>query len=401
MIHSSYFKPTIVPINGADQNKAEIDRLQDMSASVTIDRSKIEEIGRKGIVDWRKGTPTVNLSLRQLEYGSLEFFRKLANLGSTVNTVDHEDFNTSQVDVSAYKTDDNGTFLGTVWYPGLRMSSFSISIGDPNALVERNFTLNCENEITLLNANKYLIYKAYTITTTGLNRTVTISDPAPVADPDDSGAFLFRVVKVSGTTSTELNDDEWSYDGASTLTINGSSSAGDLIKVWYSAGTYISGQDPFVQNDTDQASISADSASIYLASSNYLYKLQSCSFEVALSRFDLREIGKQDVVQRGVRDTTVSVSLGRILESYTIEEVLRGKAGQSYGKIDIRELSDNFSLIIKLYSDNTKTNFLMGYKVTDLAPVGKDLRAPLNDYIQVDNRLEGEEFFITTNEASL
>ena len=41
-------------------------------------REKIKEIGRDGIVDWRKRIPTLRLTARQLEYGSMEFYRKIA-----------------------------------------------------------------------------------------------------------------------------------------------------------------------------------------------------------------------------------------------------------------------------------------------------------------------------------
>ena len=61
------------------------------------------------------------------------------NKGTTVTQINWTDFATSAVDIAGYKTDDNGTFLGTIWYPKLRVNSFSVNIGDPEALIERNF----------------------------------------------------------------------------------------------------------------------------------------------------------------------------------------------------------------------------------------------------------------------
>ena len=262
MIHSSAYKPRIFPVF-SDVADTEIDRVQDLSSTATLNRTKIEEVGRVGIVDWRKTTPTIGVTVRQLEYGNMEFFRQIANKGNTVSQISWTDFSTSAVDIAGYKTDDNGTFLGTIWYPNLRVSGFGLTIGAPDALIERNFNFMGEDEIALINNNKYLIRKRYIISTTGNNRTVTLgTDPTPVADPDNSGQILFKVVKISGGTATELTyGTEWSTDGV-TLTINGSSTTGDVIWAWFSAGSYIAGESTFVNNNADVAGITADACTI-------------------------------------------------------------------------------------------------------------------------------------------
>ncbi len=400
MIHSSNYKPRIIPIYG-DVGSAEIDRLQELTATTTLNRAKIEEIGRAGIVDWRKSTPAVNVSMRQLEYGNLEFHRKLANVGDTVNSIQLTDFRTSSVDIAGYKTDDSGTFLGTVYYPNLRLAGMGLSIGDPQALIERSFTMVGEQENVLLYGNKYLIHKRQTIAA-GTNSTVTLSDPTPIANPDDSGAFLFKVVRMrAGVGTLLLEPGDWSYNGAGTLTINGLSVAGDIILVWYSAGSDIAGNNTFVNNDVDVAGITAECCSIYLQTSNYLYRLQSVGIDTSFDRQDVREIGNRDIVMRGIRDYTNRITLGRILEQYTIEEVLRGKAGLSYGIIDSRNFTSNMNLVIKIYKDSTKTQFKIGYKYLNLAATGVDAGAPLNDYVTRGVTLECQDAFITTQENVL
>lgn len=400
MIHSSYFRPKIMPVL-ADLNPVEIDRLQELSGSGTLNRTKIEEIGRDGIVDWKKSIPSVNLTLRQLEYGSMEFFRKLANKGDSVTQIDFTDFKTPKSDIACYKTDDDGTFLGTIWYPGTRVSGFSVNVGDPEALIERNFTLVGEDEVMLKDGGKYLIHKRFTATG-GADETFTVNDPVPAADPDNSGQFLFKVVRVRSGTATELvHGTNWSYDGTDTLTINGTSVAGDVIKVWYSAASYVGGETPFTVNDSDLAGVSADSCDIFLVTTDRVSRLQSVSLEVSLDRYDVKEVGNKDTVAYGTRDITTRVTLGKILEDYTIEEILRGKAGQSYSKIDVREFSSNLSLIIKIYEDNSKETFKMGYKCTDLAPSGTELGTPTSDYVNRSATLEGEVGFVTTVEGVL
>jgi hypothetical protein len=401
MIHSSMYKPTIIPIY-VDDVMSELDRIQELTATTTLNRTKIEEVGRVGIVDWRKTTPSVSVTLRQLEYGNLEIYRKLANKGASVTTINFTDFKTTGVDICGYKTDDAGTYLGTIYYPDLRINGLSLNIGDPDSLIERRVTLVGEDELVYENANKYLIRQRCVIATGGLNKTCTIASPSPVADPDNSGMFLQKVVKVSGGVATKLTwGTDWSYDGASTLYINGSSSAGDVIWVWYTATTYLAGVDPFTVNDVDVAGISADSCSIFLESANYLYRLQSVAIDSTFNRFDVKEIGNDEIVARGVRDITNRITLGRILEAYTIEEILRGKAGTSYGKIDPRRFTSNMNLIVKIYSDSTKKTFKIGYKYLDVAGTGVDTSTPLNDYVRKGVTLECEEAFICTQENIL
>ena len=93
LVHTSKYQPRVFPFKDGG-SPSEIDRLQDMTASVTIDRTKIKEIGNENIVDWKTGIPTVNLALRQLEYGNIEFWRKLANKADSVETLILDDFKT-------------------------------------------------------------------------------------------------------------------------------------------------------------------------------------------------------------------------------------------------------------------------------------------------------------------
>jgi len=405
MIHSSYYYPRVYPFNGLGL-PAQIDRVQELTKTTTLNRTKIEEVGRVGIVDWRKTTPSVSLSIRQLEFGSLDFFRKLANKIDATTKIQLTDFKTSQVDICGYKTDDSGTFLGTIWYPKQKTAGFSINIGDPTALIERSFSTVGEDEIALVYNNKYFMYRAFTALG-GTNEEITISDgttyPHAVEDPDNSGQYLLRVVRVNaaGTTTTELTyTTDYTYSNSTHVMTVLTTTAGDVLKVYWSATT-AGAQTFFTENDSDLAGISADSCSIYLETSNYLYRLQSVGVDISFDRYDVKEIGNLDVVARGVRDTTARVTLGRILEAYTIEEVLRGVAGISYGKLDVRKFSDNINLIIKIYSDDTKSTFKIGYKITDLSPVGIDGTAPINDYVNQGNTLEGETGFMTTVESDL
>lgn len=399
-VHSTTYKPKIIPIF-SDNGPDEIDRLQDLSATTTLNREKIEEIARDGIVGYRKTTPTTTVTLGQLEYGSIEFWRKLANKGDTVVTIPFTDFRTSAVDIVGFQTDDKDVFIGTVWYPMLRLSGFGINIGDPNALIDRSFTLVGENEITYQNDTKYLIHKRLVVPA-GSDSTVTLSSPTPAVDPDSSGQYIQRVVRMRSGVGTELNyGTDWSYDGAGTLTINGVSNSGDVVKVWYAAATDPNSQSTFTLNDSDLAGITADSADIFLVTTNRVTRLQSISLDGTLSRNDYKEIGNKNIVIRAARDISCNVTFGRILEDYTVEEILRGKAGQNYDKIDLSKLSDELSVVIKVYSDDTKNTFKLGYKLIDLAPTTLDAKTTVNDYETRTVSMVAESGFVTSVETVL
>lgn len=406
MIHSSFYEPRVYPYGGTAAS-AEIDRLQELSGSVSLNREKINEIGRDGTVDWRKGIPEVSLTLRQLEYGSIEFWRKLTNVANTVRTVTLNDFKTSVVDIAGYKTDDNGTFLGTIWYPKLRTSGWGINIGDPEALIERSFSLVGEDEIAFSDSNKYLIYLESTAAGTGHQIVIGSGGfstyPDPQNDPTYSGARqILRVVRVRAGVATELTySTDYTWNSSSNLmTFPSGTLASDLFKVTYSASAYITGGDPFVENNTDLGGIAADSCSIFLKVSNYVYRLQSVAVDVSFDRTDVKEIGNSEVVSRGIREKTVRVTLGRLWEDNEIERLLTN-APAAFGKYDVRNFADDISLTIKIYSDKNKGTFKCGYKFTNLSPVSTDLGVPTKDYINKGNVLEGEEAKITDLESDL
>lgn len=409
MIHTSYWRPRVYPHKG-DIAPTQVDRLQDLSASIALNREKIREIGRDGIVDWRKRIPSVRVTARQFEYGEIEFWRKLANVSDATTSIVLNDFKNSMVDIVGYKTDDDGTFLGSVWYPKLRTAGFGINIGDPQAYVERNFSLVGEDEIIFQGNNKYFNYQRF-VAVGGAPESITIDSPSPVADPDNSGRYLLKVLRINiadGTTDDleyttgTATGDYYSFSAPSTLTV--ATVANDIIKVYYTAATFNTQSQltTFTNNDTDAGALIAESASIYLyvAANNYVYRLQSIGIDVSFDRTDYYEIGNKEVIQRGIREKTVRITLGRILETYTIEEVLRGAAA-SYGKIDAREMTDNITLRVKLYGSHMKNTFNIGYRCANLSPVGFDNGVPLNDYVNRGATLEGEDLTISNSESTI
>lgn len=413
MINASDYKPRIVPVLG-DVDSAEIDRAQSIDPTVALNREKVTEIGREEVVGYLKKSPTVGYRLTQLEYGSIEMWEKLTNSNakgeSGEDPITLDEFKTPCFDILGFLTDDDGTFRGTKMYPALRTSGFSISIGDPQARIERSFDFVGESAITWQGANKYVIYGKHTCGSASDN-VIDLSvsgTPAPAVDPDNAGVYMFRVVRVTalGVSTVLVNGTDYVYENVGqTLTIT-TVTTGDVIKY-----AYTSADAPdviFTPNDSDPSALLGDCASVYMyipasgkpSASDYVYRLQSINFDATFDREDLREIGNASVVQRGIKTNTVTANYSTILEQFTIDEILRGEVA-GYGKIDIEKFTDQITLIVKIYTDNTKSTFAYGFKMTGMSPTDVKDAVATTEYVKSDGTLTGEEMIITKDEAEL
>ena len=400
IIRYSKYRPRIIEVLGSG-SADEIDRVQSIDKTGTINKTKVEEVGTDGVVEYVNQPPSVAYRMVQMEYGQLSFFNKLANKADDNDTIELTDFAASTFDICSYMTDDADTFKGTNWIPKLRLSGFSINIGSPTALIQRNFDFVGEDWINWQGDNKYLIYKEKEVESgdlgSGGDVEITISDPVAVEDPDDE-VYIIRVVRIRDSVATELSaaDADYAYD-TGTLTIE-DCEADDLIKYWYTATTYIAGETPFTSNTTDLPAIQADSVSIYLETGNYVYRLKSANIDVRLTRQDEGEIGNTDIVQRGIGEKTVTITLDRNLEDLTIEELIAGQT-TDYGKLDIRKFTDKLTIRVKLFSDNNKGTFLMGFKCGNLAPSEIRGGTSVGNYTGQGNTLVGQDCVISDVES--
>ena len=94
--------------------------------------------------------------------------------------------------------------------------------------------------------------------------------------------------------------------------------------------------------------------------------LSSLSISATLNRISEAVLGSDEKVLRDVETTEVAWSLeGRVKDS-SIEEALMTQAGLAHGIIDPR-LFNEVSITVKIYTDSTKSTFLIGYKSTGLS----------------------------------
>jgi hypothetical protein len=451
MIHASLYQPNIYPFAGTPGSIA---RAQSIDPTANTNFQRIKEIGRLNTVGYVRKIPSVTYRMTQIEYGSFNFWQQLTNVSSGTETVTLEDFKTSAFDLAAFTTDDVGQiYRGVVLYPYMRTSGFALNIGNPEATIERTFDFIGEQAVTwsapMLNIKTSSMINPYYVEVdhtcgTATEDTIDLSDWSPVQDPDvnvsdfsTAQAFIFRLLLVrDGVTywlvpSNGSDGNDYTYDSTSQIvTLTGNNytvTAEDVYKIFFitsntispvagssisptvnGAGDTIFPTQMFTQDNADVAGLNATSASIFMYvpgsgapnSTDYLYTIQSVSVDVRFERADLKEIGNRNVAQLGINLNKVNVKIGRILQKYTIDQVLRGEASD-YGKLDLQNYCPNLNLgvtlIIKFFSDDTKQTFLYGIMAQQLAPMDVAQGATANTYVKDNVTLDGEALVISTD----
>ncbi|HUW89207.1 MAG TPA: hypothetical protein VMV43_01670 [Candidatus Nanopelagicaceae bacterium] len=401
MIQAKLCQPRLFPHNSA-RAPEQIDRAQDISGNLTINQTKLYEIGRDGKLGVRKESPSLSYSMTQFEYGSMSFWYALANMedpasGGLDDSIDLDDIKSTTFDITAYMTDDDATFRGTMWFPKLRVNGFSLNIGDPDATVERSFDFVGE-DFKILDG-KYFAYETDTVLAPG-DGTVTLD---PVAVEYASGDYIFRVLRIRAGVSTELLEDvgaganTWSYS-APTVTVK-TCETSDILKVYYESSTAY--DTLWADNDVDSDALFAEACEIYMkvGTGTRIYRLQSVGIDVAFERQDWKEIGNKEVVQRGVKSKTVTVALNRFNEGFSLEDILA--TDTTYPYIDPREFSESIQLMVKIFTDSTHETFAMGYLITGLSPTALGTSQAIEDYNQLTNSLESDNLKISSDESEI
>lgn len=397
MIHAKAVKPRVFPWNN-DRDPEQIDRAQDITGDLTLNREKQYEIGRDGILGYKKNTPTFAYSMRQFEFGSMAFWYDLANIENPGSGDDHyvdlNDLKTPYTDIAAFLTDDNGTFTGTIWFPKLRVNGFSINIADPDAILERNFDLVGEDYKIL--DGKYFSFNKHTAS--GATETVTLS-PVPIEWA--SGDYVFKVLRVRSGAVSELTEgtgtNQWSY-ATGDVTVR-TCVISDIIKIYYPSSTAYTTL--WTDNNVDSDFLTADSCEIYMkvGTGTRIYKLQSVGIDVAFERTDYKEIGNSEIVLTGVKSKTVTISLNRYTTDNSLEDIFASDT--TYPYIDPRNFAENIQLQIKVFTDKTHTSFKMGYLINNITPTTMNTSQAIEDYNQRTNNLEADNLKISDVESEI
>jgi hypothetical protein len=408
--HASATKPRIVAYNG-DSNAIDIDRAQSFSGGINQPQENIYEIGRldKMAVDLQVLEGSV--SLTQLEHDSIDFYLALANKTSLPSGgLQLSDFDDALFDIySVGKDKFGGSVEQTLWFEKLSLNSLTLNIADAESRIERSFEFAGDFFKILRYGSKYLLYKAYTVPSgySASAWTQVISDPAPVVNPNVAGKYIERVVRVRASVATELElttDYTW-VNGTTTLTIL-AATTGDVIKVFYAAASWGSAGDPTAVNDSDTYYINADSVTVTLESAAQaveleLDRLTSLNITATLNRISEGVIGLQEKLLKNVESYDVTVALNGRVKDATIQEVLMGQAGTSFGVIDPNFFKTDLILRVKVFDGPTKTTFKTGYKITGLNFTDDNQDTNANEFWSDAVNLSSDNLLVSDQEADI
>ena len=408
--HASATKPRVYPWL-ADTQPIDIDRVQAFSGGVNQPQELVYEVGRLDKVCTDLQILEESCSLTQLEYGEIDFYLALANKAATPSGgLQLSDFDDALVDIiSVGKDKFAGTMEQTLWLPKLSLNSLAFNIADADSRIERTFDLGGDFFRILKDANKIFMQKIYTVPT-GYSTsawTQVISDPAPIVNPNVALKYIERVLRVRAGVTTELvltTDYTW-VNGTTTLTIL-SATTGDIIKVAYTTGSFGTGGDYTSLNDADLCYISADSVTVTLESAAQgveieLDRLTSLNITATLNRISEAVIGLNEKLLKNVQTYDVAVALNGRVKDATIEEVLMGQAGASFGILDPNFYKVDLVLRVKVYEDATKTTFKMGYKSTGLAFSDTTQDVNANDFWSNGINLASDNLLISDVEGDI
>jgi len=398
MLHSRYCYPRVMSWNGT-RSPEQISRLQDISVDLALSKTKQYEIGRPTILGYKKGKPATTYNVKQFEFGDMDFYLSLANMETPgtgdSHIVDLDDLKLAQFDIAAYLTDENGTFTGTLVIPGLRLNTFSINVASPDDIIQRSFSLIGE-QFQILDGNFYTMSTDTVGAVSGdVDGEVTCS-PDPIAFALNK--YILRVLRVRGLTVTELDegtgveDDTWTYnDGTKKVTVK-TCEGGDVIKVFFEAAT---AGTLWTDDDLPSKFLEADSCDILMkvGNSTTIHNLQSIGIDINFTRADYGEIGTKKVTQTGAKDKVVKVSLNKFAQDFSLENLLAGDTLYPY--IDTDSFVDNIQLMIKVYADNTKQDFLIGYLISNLTTTTLNVAQPVEEYQKRTQNLESDNLIIS------
>jgi len=369
--HGSSIKPVIVPWNGSTL-ATNVDRAINISGGVTQPSENVYELGRLQKVCTDLKILEEKCTLNQLEYGEIDTYLALANKAALPSGgLQLSDFDDALVDIiSVIKDKFAGTVEQTLWLPKLSLNSIAFNVANAEARLERNFDLGGDFFKILKNTNKIYIQKIITVPSgySAAPYAISLADPVPAVDPNVSGKYIQRVLRVRSGVTTELDlTTDYTFSAPSSLSILLATSA-DIIKVVYTAASFGTAGDYTALNDADLCYINADSVKVTLQSGVgtevELDRLTGLSLTATLNRISEGVIGLQEKLLKNVESYDVKVALSGRVKNSPIEDVLMGQAGNNWGIIDPNEFKTDIIVRVYIYEDATKTVFKMGYKST-------------------------------------
>jgi len=405
--HSSALKPLTVA-ERADVDLDNMDRVQNFSVSVNQPQEKLYELGRLAKMATDKEKLEVSVSITQFEYGTLDSYLQMAGLSAMPSGgLELDDFDDSRTDfISPGKAEYAGAVEQTLWCERLSVDSLGININADERL-ERTFELSGNYCKIAREGNKYVIFTSDDAPSgTSGSYDITLSDPAPVVNPNTAGEYILKVYRIRAGVATALTvttDYTWT-NGTTKLNII-AALADDNYRIWFTAASYGSAGDPEALNDADDYYLSADNVTVTIDDGTNaaveLDKLTGLSIDATFNRSGEGAIGTSENLFNDVESYDVSVSLDGFVKDYPIQEALMTQAGQSWGIINYTDMS-SVSVLVKVYETSAKSTFIIGYKITGLE-ISDDSPADFsaNEFGSSTISLESDNLLISTTEGDI
>lgn len=408
--HAKSTKPRLIPYNGSGDT-VDVNRVQSLTGATNQPFERLYELGREDAMAVDKQILDSSCTMTQLEYGDIDTFLALANLSAVPSGgISLDDFSNAKVDMYMLgKADYQGALEQILWLPKLALDSIGLNIADPEAKIERSFDLSGDKFRICREGNKYLLFKKETVGS-GYSASaydITVNDPIPVVDPNNAGIYILRVWRVRAGVTTELDittDFTWD-NGTKKLQIL-SATTGDVIKYIFTSDSWGTAGDPTSLNDVDDYYLKASYVTVSLESlagggEVTLDKLTSLDISTTLNRVEESVIGSEEKIINEIESKEVSITLDGRVKNSTLEEVLMGQAGNSWGIIDADDFVDDLILRVKIYSDATKTSFLIGYKCTNVFFTDESQDGNANAFWTEGITLQSDNMVISDVEADI
>lgn len=402
--HASAVKPISIPVlaNVAPDNW---DRVQVFNPATNQPQEKLYEIGRLAKMTSAKELLEASLSITQFEYGKIDSFLQLAGLSAEpVAGLALSDFSSAKTDFYLPGKDEYaGTVEQTLWLQKMVLDSMTIEM-NAEERIQRTFSLSGNFCKIARYANKNLIFVSDTVPSgESVNYEIDLSDPAPVVDPNNAGVYILQLFRIRAGVATEMLTG-WTYSNSTKVLTVASVQAGDVYRIWYTAGSYGSAGDPTSLNDADDYYIKANNVTVTVDDGTNdpieLTLLTSLSIQASLNRIDEAVIGDDEKILREVENYDVSVALGGFVKNSTIQEALMTRAGQNWGIIDY-SLFSSVDVIVKIYTDASKSTFAIGYKITGCEFADDSASYNANSFADAPVNLNSDNLLITEDENKL
>jgi len=401
MLHSKFVHPWGYPEN-SERVAAQISRLQDLSGDWAGNKEKQHEIGRDGVLGYKKGKATFTYAPKQFEYGSMAFWYLLANKEDPETGDDHfidlDDVKSKRIAISTFCTNENDDFIGTFWSPRMRLGGFTINIGDPEAIVERSFNLVGEKYAMI--RDNFVTYITDTVETGEDDKELLLVNPVEYK----TDKYVLQVLRIrSGDVSAiyeGTGEDQYEYNSGTKVVTIHDCEIGDFVKVYYVTSDVL---DTWENNEDDPDFLLAEYCEVYMkvgsGETERTYRLQTVGLDVSFDRTDYREIGNSEVVQTSSKAETVKITLDRFVENLTLEAILA--SNPALPLIDPDDFADNIKVLVKIFKDKEHTNFGIGYLATDLSPTAINNAQAVEDFAKRTTSLEGATLKISDLEGDL